>query len=140
MTSCGARDVDRRGGRRSRSSPTGSSRRPGAGLGLLCFGPLAERFGRAARVRIMHASPRCRAGVCYGPRTYAQMLAMLPVFGFFTVGIHAGYAVYFPELFPDHLRATGHGGLLQRRPAAGGAALVGLGGGQGEAVRPAARR
>jgi hypothetical protein len=37
------------------------------------------------------------------------MLAILPVFGFFTLGIHAGYAIYFPELFPGHLRATGTG-------------------------------
>ena len=38
-----------------------------------------------------------------------QMLAILPVFGFFTLGIHAGYAIYFPELFPVALRATGSG-------------------------------
>ena len=24
----------------------------------------------------------------------------LPIFGFLTVGMHAGYAIYFPELFP----------------------------------------
>ena len=46
---------------------------------------------------------------CYLPQTYAQMLAILPIFGFFTGGIHAGYAIYFPELFPHHLRATGTG-------------------------------
>jgi hypothetical protein len=46
---------------------------------------------------------------CYVPQTYAQMLAILPIFGFFTGGIHAGYAIYFPELFPNHLRATGTG-------------------------------
>ena len=44
---------------------------------------------------------------CYLPQTYGQMLCVLPLFGFFTLGMHAGYAVYFPELFPDHLRATG---------------------------------
>src|SRR5207247_9668088 len=46
---------------------------------------------------------------CYLPQTYWQMLAILPIFGFFTGGIHAGYAIYFPELFPNHLRATGAG-------------------------------
>ena len=33
----------------------------------------------------------------------------MPLFGFFAQGIHSGYAVYFPELFPTHLRATGAG-------------------------------
>jgi len=37
------------------------------------------------------------------------LLALLPIYGFFTIGIHAGYAVYFPELFPNHLRSTGTG-------------------------------
>jgi hypothetical protein len=46
---------------------------------------------------------------CYWPQTYGQMLAVLPLFGFLTLGIHAGYAIYFPELFPGHLRATGAG-------------------------------
>src|SRR5207253_9404653 len=38
-----------------------------------------------------------------------QLYCLLLVFGFLTVGFHAGYAVYFPELFPHHLRATGTG-------------------------------
>src|SRR5204863_4152484 len=46
---------------------------------------------------------------CYLPQTYSQMLVVLPVYGFFTLSIHAGYAIYFPELFPNHLRATGTG-------------------------------
>ena len=37
------------------------------------------------------------------------MLCLLPIFGFFTLGMHAGFAVYFPELFPTRLRATGTG-------------------------------
>src|SRR5262249_56883541 len=35
--------------------------------------------------------------------------AFLPVFGFLALGMHAGYAVYFPELFPTRLRGTGAG-------------------------------
>ena len=41
------------------------------------------------------------------PSDYTSLLIILPVFGFFTLGMHAGYAIYFPELFPTHLRATG---------------------------------
>jgi MFS family permease len=82
----------------------------GGGLGLLCFGPLAERLGRRLAFAVMLVSAAAIVPVtCYGPRTYGQMLAILPVFGFFTLSIHAGYAIYFPELFPGHLRATGTG-------------------------------
>lgn len=82
----------------------------GGGLGLLCFGPLAERLGRRGAFAVMHVLALAIVPVtCYAPRNYAQLLGLLPLFGFFTVGIHAGYAVYFPELFPDHLRATGTG-------------------------------
>jgi MFS family permease len=80
----------------------------GGGLGLLCFGPLAERLGRRPAFAFMHVMAFAIVPVvCYLPQTYGQMLVLLPVFGFFTLGSHAGYAVYFPELFPDHLRATG---------------------------------
>jgi hypothetical protein len=41
--------------------------------------------------------------------SYALLLMLLPVFGFFAQSIHAGYAAFFPALFPTHLRATGSG-------------------------------
>jgi len=44
---------------------------------------------------------------CFVPQNYIQLLAILPLFGFLTLGLHAGYAIYFPELFPTHLRSTG---------------------------------
>jgi MFS family permease len=82
----------------------------GGGLGLVCFGPLAERLGRRWAFTLMHAAALVIVPVtCYLPRTYGEMLLVLPLYGFFTLGIHAGYAVYFPELFPDRLRATGAG-------------------------------
>ena len=82
----------------------------GGGLGLLAFGPLAQRLGRKPAFVVMHLAALAIVPItCYAPQTYGQMLAILPVFGFFTLGIHAGYAIYFPELFPGHLRATGTG-------------------------------
>jgi MFS family permease len=102
----------------------------GGGLGLLCFGPLAERLGRRKAFVLMHL---CAAAIvpltCFLPTTYNQMLAILPVFGFFTLGIHAGYAIYFPELFPGHLRATGtgvcfNGGRLLAAPVLWGSGLL----------------
>lgn len=82
----------------------------GGGLGLLAFGPLAERLGRRGAFALMHIAAFIIVPItCYAPQTYAQQLMILPIFGFCTLSIHAGYAIYFPELFPDHLRATGAG-------------------------------
>jgi MFS family permease len=82
----------------------------GGGLGLLSFGPLAERLGRRGAFALMHVLAFLIVPItCFVPQTYTQLLCLLPVFGFFTLGIHAGYAIYFPELFPNHLRATGTG-------------------------------
>ncbi|MGD9648409.1 MAG: MFS transporter, partial [Pirellulales bacterium] len=82
----------------------------GGGLGLLSFGPLAERLGRRGAFALLHGCAFLIVpATCWLPQTYGQMLCILPVFGYFTLAMHAGYAVYFPELFPDHLRATGVG-------------------------------
>lgn len=80
----------------------------GGGLGLLAFGPLAARIGRRrAFVLFQLAAIAIVPITCFVPQNYTQLLILLPVFGFLTLGIHAGYAIYFPELFPTHIRATG---------------------------------
>jgi MFS family permease len=82
----------------------------GGGLGLLAFGPLSVRWGRRGTFIVMQLAALAVVPVtCYVPREYWQLLLLLPLYGFFTLGIHAGYAVYFPELFPTRLRATGAG-------------------------------
>ena len=100
----------------------------GGGLGLLSFAPIAERLGRRGAFVLMHLLAVVIVPVtCFLPQTYGQMLLILPVFGFCTLSIHAGYAIYFPELFPDHLRATGaavcfNGGRLLAAPILWGSA------------------
>lgn len=80
----------------------------GGGIGLLCFGPLAARLGRKPTFALMLICSVVIVPItCYAPRNYTQLLAILPLFGFFTLSTHAGFALYFPELFPDRLRATG---------------------------------
>jgi MFS family permease len=82
----------------------------GGGLGLLSFGPLCVWLGRKkAFTWIMIGATIIAPITCYAPQNYTQLLILLPVFGFLTLAIHAGFAVYFPELFPTHLRATGAG-------------------------------
>lgn len=82
----------------------------GGGLGLLAFGPLCVRLGRKRTFAWLQAAALIITPItCYLPRSYWQLLLLLPVFGFLTLSIHAGFAIYFPELFPTHLRATGTG-------------------------------
>jgi MFS family permease len=82
----------------------------GCALGMLSFGPLAVRFGRRRTFIFYHAAALIVVPLtCFAPTSYAMLLTLLPFYGFVTIGIHAGYAVYFPELFPNHLRSTGTG-------------------------------
>jgi len=41
--------------------------------------------------------------------TKTEAFYLLPILGFATLGPFGGYAIYFPELFPTRLRATGTG-------------------------------
>jgi len=80
----------------------------GGGLGLLSFGPICSRIGRKRAFFWSQAGAFLIVPItCYLPQTYHQLLLILPLFGFLTLGMHAGYAIYFPELFPTRLRATG---------------------------------
>lgn len=82
----------------------------GVGAGLLSFGPLCVRIGRRRTFALMQLGAVVIVPVtCFLPTTYGQLLLLLPAFGFLTGGSHSGFAIYFPELFPTHLRATGTG-------------------------------
>jgi MFS family permease len=82
----------------------------GGGLGLLAFGPLCVWLGRKrAFTWTMIGATLIVPITCFAPQNYTQLLILLPIFGFLTLAIHAGFAIYFPELFPTHLRATGAG-------------------------------
>lgn len=85
----------------------------GAGAGMLAFGPLSARWGCKRTFVFMHlAALLLTPAVCWLPSvfgSYALLLVLMPTFAFFAQSIHAGYAVYFPALFPTHLRATGSG-------------------------------
>jgi MFS family permease len=82
----------------------------GGGLGLLAFGPACERFGRRGAFLAFHAGGLVAALIVFqAVRSVALLLVTLPAFGFLTLGMHAGYAVYFPELYPTRLRSAGAG-------------------------------
>lgn len=85
----------------------------GAGAGMLAFGPISARWGCKRTFVFMHiAALLLTPLVCWLPSmfgSFALLVILLPTFAFFAQGIHAGYAAYFPALFPTHLRATGSG-------------------------------
>lgn len=77
-------------------------------LGLLAFAPLASITGRRTAFIVYHAGALVMAPVTFLlAASYVQSIVLLSVMAFFVVGMHAGYAIYFPELFPTRLRATG---------------------------------
>ena len=82
----------------------------GGGLGLLSFGPLCQRIGRRGAFLVFQLGGLVSAFVVFQLLTgVTTLLIALPIFGFLTLGMHAGYAIYFPELYPTRLRGTGTG-------------------------------
>lgn len=82
----------------------------GGGIGLVCFGPICHRIGRRASFFLFHTGGLISALIVFQLLSGQTVLMVaLPIFGFLTLGMHAGYAVYFPELYPTRLRGTGAG-------------------------------
>jgi MFS family permease len=82
----------------------------GGGLGLLSFAPISQWLGRRPAFVLFHVGGFVLTGVVFlVADSLWGLLLLLPAFGFFTLAMHAGYAVYFPELYPTRLRSTGVG-------------------------------
>jgi MFS family permease len=82
----------------------------GALVGYLSFGPLAERFGRRVAFGLMCVGSLVLLPVTFlTPRSFVQVLLLLPLLGFFNNGIFSGFPIYLPELYPTRIRATGAG-------------------------------
>ncbi|HEY2585444.1 MAG TPA: MFS transporter [Tepidisphaeraceae bacterium] len=82
----------------------------GGAVGMIAMGRLCAWLGRRRAFVVMQLGALIITPLtCFAPSTYGQLLLLLPVFSFFLLGMHAGYAVYFPELFPTRQRATGAG-------------------------------
>ena len=79
----------------------------GGMVGYATFGFLADAFGRRATVVFYNVGAIASGLFLYlGLDTYQFYPVMLPVFGYFVFGVFSGHAVYLPELFPTHMRAT----------------------------------
>jgi MFS family permease len=84
----------------------------GGGLGLFSFGPICERLGRKKAFILFHCGGFLFGVLMFQTYLYWSPLVLwllLLLFGFWTLGMHAGYAIYFPELFPTRMRSLGAG-------------------------------
>lgn len=80
----------------------------GGFFGMFGFGAIAERLGRKkAFVIALLAAYFSTATVFYFLQEMWQLFLLVPLMGFCQLSLFAGYAIYFPELFPTRLRSTG---------------------------------
>jgi MFS family permease len=79
----------------------------GGMFGYATFGFLADHFGRRPTIVFYNVGAIASGLVLYlWLGTYAWYHYVLVVFGYFVFGVFSGHAIYLPELFPTHVRAT----------------------------------
>jgi len=77
-------------------------------VGFFSFIPLTMRLGRKTAFLIFHAGAVVSMPIAYLlSKDYNTGLVLFFFAGLFTSGIYSGYTIYFPELFPTRVRATG---------------------------------
>jgi MFS family permease len=80
----------------------------GAFFGMFGFGWLSQQIGRKPTFAIaLLAAGVSTACVFLFLEHFTQLFWLVPIMGFCQLSLFAGYAIYFPELFPTHLRSTG---------------------------------
>jgi len=80
----------------------------GAFVGIFFFTFLALRMGRRAAFAICFVLAFAVVAFVFLQLNSArQAFWMTPMVGFVTLSVFGGYAIYFPEIFPTRLRATG---------------------------------
>ena len=76
-------------------------------FGYACFGFIADLIGRRPAVAFYNTGT-----LVLGLTLFLAVDSMTPypylllIYGFFVLGVFSGHAVYIPELFPTHVRAT----------------------------------
>jgi MFS family permease len=96
--------IDRTRGRGTMLQDVGSL------TGMFFFTFLASFFNRRKAFLVMFVF--CMGAVAYvfyALKTEMDVYWMLPMMGFGTLSVFAGYSIYFPEIFPTRLRGTGVG-------------------------------
>jgi MFS family permease len=100
----------------------------GSAVGMYAYAVLTARVGRKPAFAVSFvAALASTTFVFYSLDDFHEVFWMLPIMGCCILSLFAGYAIYFPELFPTHLRSTGTSFCYNvgRFVAAAGPALLG---------------
>jgi MFS family permease len=101
----------------------------GAFPGMYSFGIVTQRLGRKPTFAMAFtAALLSTVAVFCLLDQFWHIFVLVPIMGFCQLSLFAGYAIYFPELFPTHLRSTGISFCynVARYIAAIGPAMLGL--------------
>ncbi|MCA9187436.1 MAG: MFS transporter [Planctomycetales bacterium] len=79
----------------------------GAACGMFGFGVLSQRIGRRPTFALGLLAAFLSTSAVFWLLQDMNQMWLVPIMGFCQLSLFAGYAMYFPELFPTHLRATG---------------------------------
>lgn len=91
-------------------SLAGMAQNLGGFFGALCFAVVANRYGRRAAFALALIGSSIIIPVTFHYTTaFTLALAFFFAMGFILLFFLSGFAIYFPELFPTRLRATGTG-------------------------------
>jgi MFS family permease len=83
----------------------------GAFFGIYAFKNVTQIIGRRPAFAISFVLAMLSTAFTFGflgkILGYWDVFWMIPLMGFCQIALFGGYAIYFPELFPTHLRSTG---------------------------------
>jgi MFS family permease len=80
----------------------------GGFFGMYLFGFVTQRIGRRPAFAISFFFAAASTAFVFASLSQlSDIFWMVPIMGYFQFSLFGGYAIYFPELFPTHLRSTG---------------------------------
>jgi MFS family permease len=80
----------------------------GAFFGIYAFSKITHFIGRKPTFAVtLLLALAATAFAFWNLKQFSDVFWMVPIMGFFQIALFGGYAIYFPELFPTHLRSTG---------------------------------
>lgn len=80
----------------------------GGFFGMYLFGYVSNWIGRKPTFAICFVAAMLSTALTFSwLNEFHEIFWMIPLMGFCQLSLFGGYAIYFPEIFPTHLRSTG---------------------------------